>query len=147
MIGTMVMGRVRLHGRLDRYLVKGCTLIWFQDLVILYAIFLVHSLVRLVRLLSYTLLFVRLEEATHTNWSAPSLQRSMAPGALLPGVITETGDTVPLYGSKRYRKASEIDYRGYDHVTWWVGNAKQVAQYYITRMGFTPVAYKGTSRT
>lgn len=35
------------------------------------------------------------------------------------------------------------EYRGYDHVTWWVGNAKQVAQYYITRMGFQPVAYKG----
>ena len=67
----------------------------------------------------------------------------MAPAALLPNVITDTGDAVPLYQSNGYRKAKRIDYRGYDHVTWWVGNAKQVAQYYITRMGFKPVAYKG----
>lgn len=32
---------------------------------------------------------------------------------------------------------------GYDHVTWYVGNAKQAASYYITRMGFKPLAYKG----
>ena len=68
----------------------------------------------------------------------------MAPGALLPSVLTETGDSVPLYEPNGYRKPSkQVDYRGYDHVTWWVGNAKQVAQYYITRMGFKPVAYKG----
>lgn len=34
-------------------------------------------------------------------------------------------------------------YRGYDHVHWYVGNAKQAASYYITRMGFKRVAYKG----
>lgn len=67
----------------------------------------------------------------------------MAPAALLPSVITDTGDAVALHSSDGYRKAKRIDYRGYDHVTWWVGNAKQVAQYYITRMGFKPVAYKG----
>ncbi|XP_063242156.1 4-hydroxyphenylpyruvate dioxygenase isoform X2 [Bacillus rossius redtenbacheri] len=31
----------------------------------------------------------------------------------------------------------------FDHVTFWVGNAKQAASYYCTRMGFKPVAYKG----
>lgn len=67
----------------------------------------------------------------------------MAPAALLPSVITESGDAIPLYESNGHRKSKQIDYRGYDHVTWWVGNAKQVAQYYITRMGFEPVAYKG----
>ena len=67
----------------------------------------------------------------------------MAPAALLPSVIIDTGNAVPLYNSASYRKAKPIDYRGYDHVTWWVGNAKQVAQYYITRMGFRPVAHKG----
>jgi 4-hydroxyphenylpyruvate dioxygenase len=68
----------------------------------------------------------------------------MAPGALLPSVLTETGDSVPLYQSNGYHKSPRsIDYRGYDHVTWWVGNAKQVAQYYITRMGFRPLAYRG----
>lgn len=34
-------------------------------------------------------------------------------------------------------------YSGYDHVTWYVGNAKQAASYYITRMGFRSAAYKG----
>ncbi|XP_045134415.1 4-hydroxyphenylpyruvate dioxygenase-like [Portunus trituberculatus] len=31
----------------------------------------------------------------------------------------------------------------FDHVTFWVGNAKQAASYYISRMGFEPFAYKG----
>ncbi|GAM34392.1 hypothetical protein TCE0_015r01945 [Talaromyces pinophilus] len=34
-------------------------------------------------------------------------------------------------------------YRGYDHVHWYVGNAKQAATFYITRMGFSRVAYRG----
>lgn len=37
----------------------------------------------------------------------------------------------------------ESNYGGYDHVTWYVGNAKQAASYYITRMGFENLAYKG----
>ncbi|KAK6190227.1 hypothetical protein SNE40_002146 [Patella caerulea] len=31
----------------------------------------------------------------------------------------------------------------FDHVTFWVGNAKQAASYYCTRMGFESLAYKG----
>ncbi|CAG2061369.1 unnamed protein product, partial [Timema podura] len=31
----------------------------------------------------------------------------------------------------------------FDHVTFWVGNAKQAASYYCTRLGFKPLAYKG----
>ncbi|KAJ9208591.1 hypothetical protein DTO021D3_582 [Paecilomyces variotii] len=34
-------------------------------------------------------------------------------------------------------------YRGYDHVHWYVGNAKQAASYYVTRMGFERIAYRG----
>lgn len=34
-------------------------------------------------------------------------------------------------------------YRGYDHVQWWVGNAKQAAAFYVTRMGFERIAYRG----
>jgi 4-hydroxyphenylpyruvate dioxygenase len=34
-------------------------------------------------------------------------------------------------------------YRGYDHVTWYVGNAKQAASFYITRFGFKHIAYRG----
>ncbi|EDN03818.1 4-hydroxyphenylpyruvate dioxygenase [Histoplasma capsulatum] len=35
------------------------------------------------------------------------------------------------------------EYYGFDHITWYVGNAKQAASYLITRMGFNPVAYRG----
>ncbi|KAI9017384.1 Glyoxalase/Bleomycin resistance protein/Dihydroxybiphenyl dioxygenase [Gaertneriomyces semiglobifer] len=34
-------------------------------------------------------------------------------------------------------------YHGFDHLTFWVGNAKQAASFYITRFGFVPVGYKG----
>ena len=32
---------------------------------------------------------------------------------------------------------------GYDHVTWWVGNAKQAASYYTTLFDFKIIAYRG----
>jgi len=35
------------------------------------------------------------------------------------------------------------NYSGYDHVVMWVGNAKQAATYYIARLGFESVAYRG----
>ncbi|XP_041979098.1 4-hydroxyphenylpyruvate dioxygenase-like [Aricia agestis] len=31
----------------------------------------------------------------------------------------------------------------FDHVTFWVSNAKQAASYYVTRFGFQPLAYRG----
>ncbi|KAK5080824.1 hypothetical protein LTR24_008398 [Lithohypha guttulata] len=34
-------------------------------------------------------------------------------------------------------------YQGYDNVHWYVGNAKQAAAFYITRMGFERIAYRG----
>lgn len=34
-------------------------------------------------------------------------------------------------------------YRGYDHTKWYVGNAKQAASWYVTRMGFEVIAYQG----
>lgn len=35
------------------------------------------------------------------------------------------------------------NFRGYDHVTWYVGNAKFTASYYVTRMGFKVIGYRG----
>ena len=34
-------------------------------------------------------------------------------------------------------------YVRYDHVTWYVSNAKQAASYFITRMGFKDLAFRG----
>lgn len=31
----------------------------------------------------------------------------------------------------------------FDHIEWWVGNAKQAASYYCTRLGFEPLAFQG----
>lgn len=38
---------------------------------------------------------------------------------------------------------SSAGFRGYDHVTWYVGNAKVTASYYVTRMGFRVIGYSG----
>jgi 4-hydroxyphenylpyruvate dioxygenase len=35
------------------------------------------------------------------------------------------------------------EYVGFDHIQWYVGNPKQAASYWITRMGFRPIAYRG----
>lgn len=34
-------------------------------------------------------------------------------------------------------------YQGYHNVHWYVGNAKQAAAFYVTRMGFQRIAYRG----
>lgn len=34
-------------------------------------------------------------------------------------------------------------YLGFDHIVFWVGNAKQAASFYCTRFGCVPVAYRG----
>ncbi|KAL5001850.1 Glyoxalase/Bleomycin resistance protein/Dihydroxybiphenyl dioxygenase [Aspergillus recurvatus] len=54
----------------------------------------------------------------------------MAPSAIDP----PTSNPLP---------SSIASYRGYDHVHWYVGNAKQAASYYIARMGFKRIAYRG----
>merc|ERR1711953_736070 len=35
------------------------------------------------------------------------------------------------------------EFYGFDHVTFWVGNALQTAAWYTSRMGFEYLAYKG----
>lgn len=66
----------------------------------------------------------------------------MAPSASSAPAICDNESSValsPLFMSS----ASDPDFEGYDHVTWYVGNAKQAATYYATRMGFKLVAYRG----
>jgi len=46
--------------------------------------------------------------------------------------------------TKDTTKRPEIgQFFGFDHVVFWVGNAKQAASYYTTRFGFEYLAYKG----
>ncbi|KAF2855271.1 4-hydroxyphenylpyruvate dioxygenase [Plenodomus tracheiphilus IPT5] len=59
----------------------------------------------------------------------------MAPSAISP-------PTSPQLSSAQ--SSSDISsYRGYHHVHWYVGNAKQAASFYVSRMGFTRIAYRG----
>ncbi|KAJ9640381.1 hypothetical protein H2201_002571 [Coniosporium apollinis] len=59
----------------------------------------------------------------------------MAPIALSPPTSPATSHAQP---------ASDLSsYRGYHHVHWYVGNAKQAAAYYVSRMGFERIAYRG----
>ncbi|KAM3514340.1 hypothetical protein MY11210_002015 [Beauveria gryllotalpidicola] len=56
----------------------------------------------------------------------------MAPSAI--ATLSRPVDTAaPVVGN----------FTGYDHVTWWVGNAKQAASYYTTLFGFHVEAYRG----
>jgi 4-hydroxyphenylpyruvate dioxygenase len=58
---------------------------------------------------------------------APSI---IAPTGFQGGTPAQLFDTRPLG-----------DFEAFDHVLWYVGNAKQAASFYITRMGFKHVAY------
>ncbi|CAB4401158.1 unnamed protein product [Rhizophagus irregularis] len=35
------------------------------------------------------------------------------------------------------------NYEGFDHIKYWVGNAKQAASYYCTKLGFKHIGYQG----
>lgn len=67
----------------------------------------------------------------------------MAPSAITPPVLTPTSLTFPTSNNTSAAVDGTPNFHGYDHITWYVGNAKQAASYYTTRLGFYPIAYKG----
>jgi 4-hydroxyphenylpyruvate dioxygenase len=67
----------------------------------------------------------------------------MAPSAITPPVLTPTTLTFPTSSNTSGAVDGTPNFHGYDHITWYVGNAKQAASYYTTRMGFKTIAYKG----
>ncbi|MCJ1309083.1 hypothetical protein MMC25_002738 [Agyrium rufum] len=69
----------------------------------------------------------------------------MAPGAISPTILASNGAIFPFDSSASLTKTSHSSpsYRGYHHMTWYVGNAKQAASYYVTRMGFREIAFRG----
>lgn len=52
-------------------------------------------------------------------------------------------DSVPTTIASQTNEENLGSYKGYDNVHWYVGNAKQAATYFVTRMGFERVAYRG----
>jgi 4-hydroxyphenylpyruvate dioxygenase len=67
----------------------------------------------------------------------------MAPSAITPPVLTPTSLTFPTSENTSGAVDGTPNFHGYDHITWYVGNAKQAASFYTTRMGFKTIAYKG----
>ncbi len=61
------------------------------------------------------------------------------------GASSGTSNQTTLRTSLVASDASQelTSYNGYDNVHWYVGNAKQVASFYVTRMGFQRVAFRG----
>jgi 4-hydroxyphenylpyruvate dioxygenase len=60
---------------------------------------------------------------------------------MAPAAISPPGSPNP---SAPAAQSSDLTaYRGYHHVHWYVGNAKQAAAFYVARMGFERVAYRG----
>jgi 4-hydroxyphenylpyruvate dioxygenase len=89
----------------------------------------------------------------------------MAPSAITPPVLTPTSLTFPTSEHTNGAVQDLPNFHGYDHISksniaildrfsgtltdfnpftaWYVGNAKQAASYYTTRLGFSTIAYKG----
>jgi 4-hydroxyphenylpyruvate dioxygenase len=73
---------------------------------------------------------------------------------MAPIALDDVPLPTPLLGKTSYKDSSQrsplprdshkiASYRGYDNVHWYVGNAKQAAAFYVSRMGFERVAYRG----
>ncbi|KAI4252623.1 MAG: hypothetical protein L6R42_007889 [Xanthoria sp. 1 TBL-2021] len=52
-------------------------------------------------------------------------------------------DQTALQPNGTAQDVSSPQYKGYHHMTWYVGNAKQAASYYVTRFGFKHIAFQG----
>jgi 4-hydroxyphenylpyruvate dioxygenase len=67
----------------------------------------------------------------------------MAPSAVTPPILTPTSLTFPTSNNTSAAVDGTPNFHAYDHITWYVGNAKQAASFYTTRLGFSTIAYKG----
>ncbi|KAI1347238.1 4-hydroxyphenylpyruvate dioxygenase [Xylaria sp. FL0043] len=67
----------------------------------------------------------------------------MAPSAISDSPPRQSSTTLPSHADEYAVQAGVPEFHGYDHVTWWVGNAKQAASYYNTLFGFRTIAYRG----
>src|SRR5271168_2796608 len=67
----------------------------------------------------------------------------MAPSAITPPILTPTSITFPTTTHTSSVVNTTPNFHGYDHITWYVGNAKQAASFYTARLGFRTIAYRG----
>ena len=68
----------------------------------------------------------------------------MAPSAITDSPPSRPADAATTTnGNGSYAIQPPANFVGYDHVTWYVGNAKQAASYYTNLFGFKHIAYRG----
>ncbi|KAI1179485.1 4-hydroxyphenylpyruvate dioxygenase [Nemania sp. FL0916] len=67
----------------------------------------------------------------------------MAPSAITDSPPPRFSTALPSHADEYAVQAGVPEFQGYDHITWWVGNAKQAASYCNTLFGFRTVAYRG----
>lgn len=68
----------------------------------------------------------------------------MAPSAVSPVQRPQNGNAVANGNpDNTFAIQPPANFTGYDHVTWWVGNAKQAAAYYTQLFDFKVEAYRG----
>ncbi|KAM7208645.1 4-hydroxyphenylpyruvate dioxygenase [Naviculisporaceae sp. PSN 640] len=60
-----------------------------------------------------------------------------------PATYSSSSSDAGDYAVQRLDTNPAGNFNGYDHITWWVGNAKQAASYYNNVFGFETIAYKG----
>lgn len=67
----------------------------------------------------------------------------MAPSAITDSPPQRSAELSSLPAGGFAVQTPAGNFTGYDHVTWYVGNAKQAAAYYTSLFGFTTIAYRG----
>src|SRR5436190_9294970 len=65
---------------------------------------------------------------------------------MTPSIMTSNGRTHAMTRDPSENTATPVGYQAFDHILWYVGNAKQAASYYVTRMGFKHIAYVTSSQ-
>lgn len=96
-----------------------------------------YHVVILPQYLSYLLEFV-LDCISHQLWFV-----SMSPSAISDTNSHSNGYSADSDYAVQDPNGAPNNFNGYDHITWWVGNAKQAASYYNSFFGFKTIAYKG----
>ncbi|ROW17283.1 hypothetical protein VPNG_01063 [Cytospora leucostoma] len=75
---------------------------------------------------------------------SPSAIHNDTPGHPVDHPTNDSGTTTPSSTDAELPIRHPVpSFNGYDHVTWWVGNAKQAAHYYTSLFGLKPLAYRG----
>ncbi|PWY93735.1 4-hydroxyphenylpyruvate dioxygenase 2 [Aspergillus sclerotioniger CBS 115572] len=54
-----------------------------------------------------------------------------------------SNETLPQPGNNAVLRSINPNYTGFDHISWYVGNARQAATYFVAHFGFSIVAYRG----